>query len=62
MREDIDSVHETIEDQAREHIHANDVILTYGRSNILNSFFKQAVNEIYFEVLICETAPSYLGH
>ena len=35
MIEDIESVHDMITDQAKEHIHSNDVILTYGRSNII---------------------------
>lgn len=40
MIEDIESVHDMITSQAKEHIHSNDVILTYGRSNILDSFFQ----------------------
>jgi len=40
MIQDIESVHDMITAQAIEHIHSNDVILTYGRSNILNSFFE----------------------
>jgi translation initiation factor eIF-2B subunit beta len=40
MIEDIESVHDMITSQAKEHIHSNDVIMTYGRSNILNSFFE----------------------
>ncbi len=40
MIQDIESVHDMITAQAKEHIHSNDVILTYGRSNILNTFFE----------------------
>jgi len=40
MIQDIESVHDMITAQAIEHIHSNDVILTYGRSNILTSFFE----------------------
>ena len=38
--DDIEAVHDMITDQAREHIHSNDVILTYGKSKILNSFLE----------------------
>lgn len=48
--------------QAREHIHSNDVILTYGRSNMLVQFFEEASKEIFFEVVVAESAPSYSGH
>jgi translation initiation factor 2B subunit (eIF-2B alpha/beta/delta family) len=40
MIDDIEAVHEMISSQALEHIHAKDVIMTYGRSNILTGFFE----------------------
>ena len=40
MIDDIESVHDMITTQAIEHIHKEDVILTYGRSTMLNSFFE----------------------
>jgi len=37
---DIESVPESIASQASDHIHSNDVILTYGQSgNVLVNFF-----------------------
>ena len=38
--DDIEAVHDMITDQAKEHIHSNDVILTYGKSKILNNFLE----------------------
>lgn len=62
MLEDYESVHDMITSQANDHIHKEDVILTYGKSHILHSFFEEASKEKFFEVLVCETAPSYSGH
>eukprot|EP00347_Sterkiella_histriomuscorum_P022712 403337443 len=62
MIEDIESVHDMITAQANEHIHKEDVILTYGKSQILSGFFEEASKDKFFEVLVCETAPSYSGH
>jgi translation initiation factor eIF-2B subunit beta len=36
--------------------------LTYGRSSLLEKFFRRVKDEIYFEVVVCETAPSFGGH
>ena len=60
---DIECVHEQITNQAKEHIHSGDVILTYGCSGVMTSFFDEAKQGgIIFEVVVCESAPSYLGH
>jgi translation initiation factor 2B subunit (eIF-2B alpha/beta/delta family) len=39
LREDVENVPEIIASQAKEHIHANDVVLTYGDSSVLIGFF-----------------------
>ena len=45
-----------------DHIQANDRILTYGKSHILESFFEAAKQKSkHFEIIICESAPSYSG-
>jgi len=55
-------VPELISSQAKEHIHSNDVVLTYGHSSsVLAGFFQEAARDIFFEVVVCETAPSYSG-
>lgn len=38
------------------------MILTYGKSQLLEQFFKIAKQDIYFEVVVCETSPSFSGH
>ena len=59
---DIESVPESIAAQAQDHIHSNDVILTYGQSgNVVVNFFQEAAKSIFFEVVVCESAPSYSG-
>ena len=62
LLEDIEEVPEQIAAQAKEHIHSNDVVLTYGHSSrVLTGFFQEAVKDIFFEIVVCETAPSYSG-
>jgi len=51
-----------IADQAIEHIHANEVIMTYGTSKTVVEFFKAAARKRHFEVIIAECAPSFRGH
>lgn len=36
--------------------------MTYGKSVVLEKFLKEAKDEVYFEVVVCETAPSFSGH
>ena len=62
MKKEVEACYESITEQALEHIQSNDVILTYGQSQLLENFFKEAKNEIYFEVVVCETAPTFVGH
>ena len=51
-------------DQAKEHINDNDLILTYNCSETLTDFFIAASEEeeLNFEVIVAETAPSFVGH
>jgi len=52
-----------ISDQALEHIHANEVILTFGRSKTVESFLKRAAAKgRTFQVIVAEAAPFYGGH
>eukprot|EP01100_Stratorugosa_tubuloviscum_P000647 TRINITY_DN1141_c0_g1_i1.p1 TRINITY_DN1141_c0_g1~~TRINITY_DN1141_c0_g1_i1.p1 ORF type:complete len:323 (-),score=145.08 TRINITY_DN1141_c0_g1_i1:735-1703(-) len=62
MLEEISSIHESICKQAPEHIHANEIILTYGKSYTILEFLKQAARKRKFEVVVVEAAPSYSGH
>jgi translation initiation factor eIF-2B subunit beta len=48
---ELEDVHGTIDEQATNHIHAGEVILTYGTSK-----------KRKFQVVVCEAAPMYGGH
>jgi len=52
-----------ISDQALEHIHANEVILTFGRSKTVESFLKRAAAKgRTFQVIVAEASPFFGGH
>lgn len=59
--DEIKSVHSPIGDQAVEHIHAQEVILTYGVSKTVLGFFREAAKLRKFEVIVAESAPSFSG-
>ena len=59
---DIDSCSEEISKQAIEHIHANEIILTIGRSKTVERFLKHAARTRKFEVIVAEAAPDFSGH
>jgi len=56
------NIHRSIADQAIEHIHANEVIMTYGGSKTVEEFLKSAGKKRKFEVIVAECAPSRRGH
>jgi len=53
---------EEISKQAIEHIHANEIIMTIGRSKTVEKFLKFAAKNRKFQVIVAENAPSYSGH
>lgn len=53
---------DNIAQQAREHIHSNEIIMTIGKSRVVESFFKKAGMDRKFEVIVAECAPSCQGH
>jgi len=53
---------EEISKQAIEHIHANEIILTIGRSHTVEKFLKHAAKTRNFEVIVAEAAPDFSGH
>jgi translation initiation factor eIF-2B subunit beta len=60
---ELEDVHGTIDEQATSHIHAGEVILTYGTSKTIESFLKAAADKKRkFQVVVCEAAPMYGGH
>uniref|UniRef100_A0A804L9B0 Translation initiation factor eIF2B subunit beta n=1 Tax=Musa acuminata subsp. malaccensis TaxID=214687 RepID=A0A804L9B0_MUSAM len=61
--QDIDTCHELISEQAVEHIHQNEVILTLGRSRTVKEFLCAAKEKKRtFRVFVAEGAPRYQGH
>ena len=59
--EELSSVSAAIAEQAIEHIHSNEVILTHGRDPTVEAFLKAAHKKRTFEVIVCETSPGNEG-
>ena len=60
---DLEDLHKTINEQATNHIHSGEVILTYGKSDTVIEFLKTAADKkLRFTVIVCEGAPHYEGH
>lgn len=53
---------DNIAQQAREHIHSNEIIMTLGKSASVEAFLKKAATERKFEVIVAECAPFCQGH
>jgi len=51
----------SVAEQAIEHIHANEVIMTYGRARTVEQFLLEAGRKRQFQVIVAEAAPSYSG-
>ncbi|PSS24327.1 Translation initiation factor eIF-2B subunit beta like [Actinidia chinensis var. chinensis] len=61
--QDISTCHEQIAEQAVEHIHQNEVILTLGNSRTVIEFLCAAKEKKRsFRVFVAEGAPRYQGH
>ena len=58
----MDSVYGPISELAQEHIHTDEVIMTYGYSTTIELFLKAAARKRRFQVIIAETQPSLDGH
>ncbi len=59
---ELESSSDEISEQALEHIHTNEVILTIGRSRTVELFLKHAAKKgREFQVIVAECAPSFHG-
>lgn len=58
---ELETVHESIMDQAVEHISEHTVVLTCGESRSVEMFIRGAAKKRRFRVFVVETAPSYGG-
>lgn len=62
MVSDLEDNYRNINEQATQHIHAGEVIMTYGKSKTVELFLKAAAKKRKFQVIVCEGAPHYGGH
>ncbi|KAI8996808.1 hypothetical protein BDB01DRAFT_689296, partial [Pilobolus umbonatus] len=58
---DLETVYKGIADQATDYIHANEVIMTIGKSRTVEDFLIRAINKFKFQVIVAETSPTYQG-
>jgi len=64
LEEEITSSYENVSEQSIQHIHANEVIMTFGRSRTVEAFLKEAFGKgkkRNFQCIVAEAAPSYGG-
>ncbi|XP_076241316.1 eukaryotic translation initiation factor 2B subunit beta [Calliopsis andreniformis] len=59
---ELETCAENITQQASEHIHSNEIIMTIGKSTLVEEFFKKAAETRAFEVIVAEGGPSLKGH
>jgi translation initiation factor eIF-2B subunit beta len=60
--EELKDIDNAIAAQAPEHIHANEVILTFGYSRTVLNFMKRAREKRDFQSVVAEAAPTLQGH
>mmetsp|Transcript_6994 Transcript_6994/g.14118 ORF Transcript_6994/g.14118 Transcript_6994/m.14118 type:complete len:396 (-) Transcript_6994:164-1351(-) len=60
--DELGSIRSQIAEQASDHIHTSEVILTYGTSNTVFQFLKEASKKRVFSVVVAEAAPGLEGH
>lgn len=63
VRGELKDLHKNINDQATQHIHNGEIILTYAYSSTVEWFLKTAAaKKRNFQVIVCEGAPHFGGH
>jgi len=62
LREELENSRYNIATHAQELIHSKEIILTFGHSFTVESFFKAAKRKRDFQVIVVEAAPTYKGH
>ncbi|GAB0091420.1 translation initiation factor eIF-2B subunit beta [Sergentomyia squamirostris] len=62
IEDEMETTRDNLADQAAEHIHSSELILTLGHSRSVESFLKRAAKRRVFEVVVAECAPSMRGH
>jgi len=59
--DEIQTIYSDVSEQAFEHIHSNEVIMTLGRSHTVLGFLIEAGKKRKFHVIVADSAPSFLG-
>ncbi|KAM9992252.1 hypothetical protein ACTFIY_009693 [Dictyostelium cf. discoideum] len=59
--DELEGLHRNVAEQAIEHIHSNETIMTLGCSRTVEEFLKEAARKRSFKVIVVETAPSLEG-
>ena len=62
LKSEIENSQVNIIKMALEHIHAEEVILTYGYSQTVKEFLLHGRKKRNFRVVVCESGPSLRGH
>mmetsp|Transcript_18186 Transcript_18186/g.25175 ORF Transcript_18186/g.25175 Transcript_18186/m.25175 type:complete len:410 (+) Transcript_18186:194-1423(+) len=60
--DELGGIRSLIAEQALEHIHSSQTVLTFGGSATTFSFFKEATKRRAFSVVVAEAAPGLKGH
>lgn len=60
--EELKDIDSAIAAQAPEHMHANEIILTFGFSRTVAQFLKRAREKRDFQAVVAEGAPTLQGH
>lgn len=60
--DELESVSDTLAQQSLEHIHSNEIIMTFGRSKAVERFLLAAAKKRQFQVIVAEGAPTFGGH
>lgn len=59
--DELESMDFSISSQSLEHIHSNEIIMTYGLSNGVEEFLLNAARKRKFQVVVAESSPGYDG-
>ena len=62
LNDELDNVYQPICEQAQEHIGADECILTYGHSVVVEMFLRAAARKRRYQVIVSEAAPGLDGH
>jgi len=61
LLEELEGIQHLICEQALEHVHSNETILTVGYSRTVHLFLREAAKKRRFQVVVAEGGPSYQG-